>query len=164
MIIKDSMVLIHLAKITVLESCCTFFKKVIIPPEVYTEIIQGESKGYIDVQIIKNLIDNKKIQINKINNKKLIKKANEFNIFKGEAEALALYWQENADFLATDDDNVRKKKMLLNIKIIGTPVILYKLFKEKIINKEKYVISLNKLRKIGWFSNAIIDKLLMEVK
>lgn len=164
MIIKDSMVLIHLAKITVLENSCTYFKRVVIAPEVYGEILAGKNKGYIDAEIIKKLVDTKKIQIKEVKNKNLMHRANEFNISGGEAESLALYWQENADFIATDDDNVRKKKMLLDLKIIGTPIILFKLFKEKIIKKEKYIQSLNSLRKIGWFSNNVIDKLLMEVK
>lgn len=158
------MVLIHLAKITLLESSCDCFKKVIIPKGVYEEIIKGEEKGFVDVQIIKDLIKRKKIKIIKIENKMLINKANSFNIYKGEAEAIALYWQENADFLATDDDNVRKKKIILNINLIGTPVIILKLFKENLIDYDKFINSINKLRKIGWFSNAILDKLIMEVE
>jgi len=59
---------------------------------------------------------------------------------------------------------VRKKSIVLNIKIIGTPVIILKLYKEKIIEKEKFIDSITKLKKIGWFSNAIIDKVLMEGK
>lgn len=51
----------------------------------------------------------------------MIAKANAFNIQRGEAEAVALYWQEEADLLATDDDNVRRKKDALRIKTIGTP-------------------------------------------
>jgi predicted nucleic acid-binding protein len=72
--------------------------------------------------------------------------------------------KEKADFLATDDDNVRKKGEILNIKIIGTPAIIYKLFKEKIIGKDKLNSSINKLRKIGWFNNSVLDKILMEAK
>ena len=56
------------------------------------------------------------------------------------------------------------KSTILNIKMIGTPSIILKLYKEKIIEKDKTINSLNELKKIGWFSNAIIDKILMEVK
>lgn len=66
--------------------------------------------------------------------------------------------------IATDDDNVRKKKNLLNIKVIGTPVIVLKLFKNKIIDKNKIEQCVSELRKIGWFSNIVLDKILMEVK
>jgi predicted nucleic acid-binding protein len=92
----------------------------------------------------------------------LLEKANEYNIQKGEAEAVALYWQENANHLATDDDNVRKKQTILNLTIIETPAIIMKLYKEQKITKEKYLNSTNELKKIGWFSNQVIDKMKME--
>ena len=125
-IVKDAMVLIHLAKLSILEKSCDYFKNIIIPNLVYEEINKYED--YPDANIINSLIKSKKISIKNIKNINLIKKANEFNIQYGEAEALALYWQENADLLATDDDNVRKKKELLNIKLIGTPVIILILY------------------------------------
>jgi len=162
-IVKDAMVVIHLAKISLLENSCDFFKKVIIPEKVYTEIMVGKEKGYNDAMITYELINKNKIIVKKIKNKKLLKKANEFGIQRGEAEAVALYWQENAELLATDDDNVREKKTILNLKLIGTPIIILKLYREKIISKEKFISSVNQLRKMGWFSNVVIDKILMEV-
>ena len=158
------MVLIHLAKITLLEKSCEYFGKVIISKKVYEEVIVCKEKTYPDIKIVEELVRMKKIQIIEADEKKYLKLAEEFNIQGGEKEALALYWQEKADYLATDDDNVRKKSTLLNIKIIGTPVIILKLYKEKIIQKEKFAECLNKLKKIGWFSSSIIDKLLMEEK
>jgi len=163
MIVKDSMILIHLAKLTLLESSCRYFKEVVIPRKVFDEILEGKERGFADAKIIEDIINMKKIQVLEIKNKNLIERANQFNIQRGEAEALALYWQEEADYLATDDDNVRKKSFLLNIKIIGTPAIILKLYKERIISKDKTIDSLDRLRKIGWFSNIIIDKILMEV-
>ena len=41
MIVKDSMVLIHLAKLTVLEKSCNYFKNVTIPDLVLKEIKKG---------------------------------------------------------------------------------------------------------------------------
>ena len=163
-IIKDAMVLIHLAKLSILEKSCDYFKRTLIPELVFQEIVKGEEKGFPDVQIALNLIKSKKIIIKKINDKSLMKKANQFNIQGGEAEVVALYWQEKADLIGTDDDNVRKKKTLLNIKTIGTPAIILKLHKNKIIDKSKIEQCISELRKIGWFSNAVLDKILMEVK
>lgn len=162
MIIKDSMVLIHLAKITLLEKSCDFFKNVIIPGKVYDEILSGMEKGYPDITIITDLIRAKKIAVKKVRNKSLIEKAREFNIQKGEGEAVALYWEKKANYLATDDDNVRKKSIMLNVKVIGTPAIILKLYSEKLIKKEKFEESLRELRKIGWFSNAVIDRIMSE--
>lgn len=160
-IVKDAMVLIHLAKLSILEKSCDYFKNVIIPNLVYEEI--NKYKDYPDANIINSLIKSKRISVKNIKNINLIKKANEFNIQHGEAEALALYWQENADLLATDDDNIRKKKELLNIKLIGTPAIILILYNKKIIDKDKASLSIETLRDIGWFSNALLDSIIMEV-
>jgi len=161
-VVKDSMVVIHLAKTTLLEKSCSYFKKVVISEMVCREILTGEEKSYPDVVIIKGLIKKGKIIVRKVKNKKLIRRVNEFNIQRGEAEAVALYWQEKADYLATDDDNVRKKSVLLNLRVIGTPAIVLNLYREGVIGGVKFEESLAELRKIGWFSDVVIDKTLME--
>ncbi len=159
-IVKDSMVLIHLAKITLLENSCDYFKKVFITEKIKEEIARG---NYPDSKIIGMLITKNKIKIKSIKNNTLIRKANEFNIQGAEAEAIALYWELKADFIATDDDNVRKKRDVLNLNVIGTPVIILKLYKEKKITKVKLEEAIQKLRKIGWFSNTVWDKINMEL-
>ncbi len=160
-IVKDAMVLIHLAKLSILEKSCEYFKDVLIPELVYEEI--NKYPDYDDTKIINSLIEKKKITKKQIKNISLIKKANELNINHGEAEAVSLYWQENADLLATDDDNVRKRAMILDIKIIGTLSIILSLYNKNKITKDKIISSLEKLKEIGWFNDFIIDNILMEV-
>ena len=162
MIIKDSMVVIHLAKVTLLEASCERFKPVVVPEEVHGEILRGKKKGYEDVGIIEALIAVGKLSVKRVRDKKLLKKAAEFNVQGGEGEALALYWQEKADYLASDDDNLRKKAALLNLRLIGTPAIILDLYQKKRIDRAKLEGSLQALRRIGWFSNAVLDKVLME--
>ncbi len=162
-VVKDSMVLINLAKITILEKSCDYFKKVIIPELVFNEVVTaGKKKGMNDAIIVENLVKNKKIEVKKIKNKDLIKTVNEFNIYEGEAEALALYKQEKANFLISDDDNLRKKKSIINAEIIGSLAVILKLRKNKKIDKKKFISSIDKMREIGWFSNSVIDKILIE--
>jgi len=163
MLVKDSMVIIHLAKITLLEKSCEYFKKVIIPQKVYEEIVAGKGK-FAEVRIIEEMINSKKIMLKTVKNTNLLKKTSEFNLQEGEAEAVALYWQEKAQYLATDDDNVRGKKELLDLNLIGTPAIILKLFKDKKIDAKKAKQSAEKLRKIGWFSSEVIDRIIMEVE
>jgi len=107
LLIKDTMVLIHLAKTTTLEESCNYFQEVIIPEKVKQEVIKEE---HPETTIIKELISNNKIKVKTINNKDYYKRANELNIFRGEAEVVALAWEMSADAIATDDDNVRKKR------------------------------------------------------
>ena len=161
MIIKDSMVLIHLAKLTLLEKSCNYFKDVKIARIVCEEVVKMV-EGHSETKVIKELVEKNKIKVRNIQDRRFMEKANEYNIQRGEAESVALYWQEKANLLATDDDNVRKKRVLLNLNIIGTPVIILKLYSENFINKEKFKESITELKRIGWFSNAVLDKILME--
>ena len=162
MIVKDTMVVIHLAKITLLERSCEYFKPVVIPEGVHEEILEGKARGYEDVQVIEALINAGKLGVRRVRSKTLLKRAEAFNVQRGEAEALALYWQEHADYLASDDDNVRKKSVLLNLRLIGTPALILKLYKAHRIDGDKLHDSLQVLRKIGWFSQAVIDRILSE--
>ncbi len=161
LLIKDTSVVIHLAKTTLLETSCNYFGNVHIPQLVIEEIRKQESE---DREIIEELIKKKRIVVSSVKNKLWLKKAYQFNIQGGEAETLALYWETKADLLATDDYNVRKKKNILKIEMIGTPGIMMKLYKEKMIRREKYNEAIQKLKKIGWFSNTILDKLTMEAE
>lgn len=162
MIVNDAMVVIHLAKITLLEASCRHFKPMVIPEAVQQEILAGKKKGYEDVAIIEELLKAETLGVKHVKNTKLLKRAEAFNVQRGEAEAVALYWQEHADYLASDDDNLRKKSTLLNIQLIGTPAIILTLYRKKLISKDKLIGSLQVLRKIGWFSNAVIDTIVME--
>ena len=162
MIVKDAMVVIHLAKITMLEKSCSFFGETYITKSVHNEIKMGTEKEYGDVLIIEDLIKKGKIIVMDVGGQTKPSPVAQFNIQGAEADAVNLYHNLKADFLATDDDNVRKKSDLLNLKVVGTLGILLKLYRERIISREKFEDCLKTLRKIGWFSNAIVDRLQME--
>ncbi len=161
--IKDAMVLIHLAKITLLEKSCDYFKNVLIPPAIFEETVTaGKKTGLPDAFVIEKIIENKKIIVREIKDKNLLNFSYNYNIHGGEAEAVALYTQEKADYLVSDDDNVRRKKELIEANIIGSLAVLLRLRETKMITKEKFIEALEKLREIGWFSPVLLDKVLLE--
>lgn len=164
LVVKDSMILIHLAKTSVLENSCKFFEEVIIPRKVWKETVEiGKMRKYPDAALIKELIEKDRIDVVDVEEKELIDRARKFNIQGGEAEAVALYWEKDADILAMDDDNVRSKAALLNLNLVGTLPILVKMFRADRISKEKVARSLDILQDIGWFSTAVLDKTRVEV-
>lgn len=163
LIVKDSMVLIHLAHTGTLEAACKAFRKVLIPESVYQEVNAGKESHGEDVGMVEQLVRSGSITISKAR-KDLIAKANAFNIQRGEAEAVALYWQEGADLLATDDDNVRRKKDALRIKTIGTPAILIRMVRDRFIEQETYLNAVRHLRKTAWFSSIVYDTMNAEVE
>ncbi len=162
MLVSDAMVVIHLAKLTLLQTSCEQFKPVVVPEAVHRELLAGKAKGSADVGVIEELFNAGTLRVKRVRNATLLKRAGAFNVQRGEAEALALYWQEEADYLASDDDTLRKRRTLLNVQLIGTPAIILALYRKNLLNKGKLAASLQALRKIGWFSNTVIDKILME--
>src|SRR3989344_6196099 len=139
-VVKDSMVLINLAKTTILEISCDYLKKVMIERGVFEEtVIVGKKKGMEDAKLIEILVKNKKIEVKQVKDKNLLKMANEFNIYRGEAESLAIYNQEEANLLISDDYNLRKKKELVKAKIIGSLAVILKLKLANKINKNKFI-------------------------
>ena len=68
------MVIIHLAKLSILEKSCNHFKQVLIPQEVYQEVLRGKEKLFPETSIIAELIKNKKILVKRIKEGKLVKK------------------------------------------------------------------------------------------
>ncbi len=157
------MVLIHLAKLSLLETCCDLFSEILVPTEVKKEVVdKGRERGFPDAVIIDEIINKGKISVKDVQDRGLVERANQFNIQRGEAEAVALYWEMKADFLATDDDNVRKKKTILDLKLIGTLPIILKLFRADRIDKDKFERSLIELGKIGWFSSGVLDRIALE--
>lgn len=163
LVVKDAMVLIHLTKISLLKDTSEFLKEVIVPEKVKIETVDaGKKENYSDAILIEETIEQDYIEVLKVNEEELIERANKFNIYGGEAEAVALYWEKEADFIATDDDNVRKKEQLLDLRIIGTPAILLRLYESNKIKDTKLESSLYELKEIGWFSNSVLDKIRME--
>jgi len=163
MMVKDAMVLIHLAKLTLLEKNCEAFGKVMIPELVYKEAVGKKGKGTEDSLLIESLIRKGRIEVKKAR-ESLVKRLAEMNIQGGEAESIALYWEAEADFIASDDSNVIRKRDILGISLIGTPAIVLHLYRQNLIDREKVRMSVRRLREIGWFSGTVLDKILLEAE
>ena len=162
MIVMETMVVIHLAKMSLLEKSCTYFGEVLIPQSVRDEVLVGKERGYADASLVDSLVSTKNLVVKRVRDRRLLQRAKELNIQRGEAEAVALYWQQQATYLASDDDSVRKKRVVLDLQLIGTPAIVLKLYQERVIDKQKLRDSLTELRTIGWLSSAVIDRILLE--
>lgn len=160
LVIKDSMILIHLAKMQILTDSCRHFGKVMIPTKVYEEtVVNGKEKGHPDALIIERTITSDLIKIKEIKNKKKVDELKIFGLHLGEAEAVVLYFQEQAQFLATDDDTCRRNRIILEINIIGSPAIVLTLLRKGVITKQKAMDCVYALETIGWFGIEIINEM-----
>ncbi len=150
LVVKDSMILIHLAKMQILADSCRHFGEVVIPTKVYEEaVVAGNEKGHPDALIIETTISSDLIKIKGVEDKKKVNDLKIFGLHLGEAEAVVLYFQEQAHFLATDDDTCRKNRIILGINIISSPAIVLTLFRNCVIAKRKALDCVYALEAIG---------------
>lgn len=163
--VKDSMILIHLAKMQILTDSCRYFGNVIIPKKVYEEaVVKGKDKQHPDALIIEKAILNNIINIKEVKDKKKVSDLKIFGLHLGEAEAVALYFQEQAQFLATDDDACRRNRIILGINIIGSPAIVITLLRNGSITTRKALDCVSALETIGWFDVEVINEMKRQIE
>lgn len=159
------MVLIHLAKMALLGTSCQVFGPIKVPPRVRDEVLAGKEKGYPDAVVVERHLDEGDLHVVDLAPaaQEDLDELDKLSVRGGEAHAIALCWQEGIDRLATDDDNVRSKQEILGVQCVGTPAILLGLHKRGAIGHEKVDRGLDVLERVGWFSQAVLDKVRMEV-
>jgi len=138
LIIKDSIVLIHLAVEGVLKEACIMFGQVMIPNAVHKEAVEkGIEANHADAFIIQKLEKEKYIQVVAVTHKMLMDELENYGLKGGELEVVTLYIQEKADLIASNDDKVRKLRLILNLNLISSPEIVFLLTKNAIITKNR---------------------------
>jgi len=164
LVVKDSMVLIHLAIGGVLKEACIMFGQVIIPSTVHTEVVErGIQRQHSDAFVVQKLEKEGYIQVVKVTDNKLMDELKHYGLKGGELEAVTLYIQEQADLIASNDDKVRKLRLILSLDLISSLEIIFVMAKNRAIPKNRAVDCINEIKKTGWFSKNIIDSILAEV-
>lgn len=165
LIVKDSMILNHLAKMQILTDSCRHFGNVLISTKVYEEtVINGKKNGHPDSFIIEQAVTDDLIKIKEVKNKKSVDDLRIFGLHLGEAESIAFYFQEKAQFLATDDDTCRKNRIIRGINIIGSSAIVIMLFRNALIPRNKALDCISSLETIGWFDIEVINEMKQQIK
>ena len=160
----DSCSIILLAKAGVLEEFADECK-LFITEDVYKEVLDGKDKKFADALLAERLVKEKKIDIIKNLNKKLVKKLmQDFNLGIGEAGTLSIGINKECEIVATDNKQGRKACIVNRLKLIGSIDIIVALHKLKRINKNNAISGLNRLREFGWFHNYLIDNALEDIK
>ena len=158
MLVIDSSSLISLAKVGLLDLSLSSLKETpMIPPEVYNESVLR--KETVDSLLIQTRIQDKKIIIKKVPERSLYNKlAYDFNLGKGEAEAIALCVL-NQGILMTDDKKAINTCRALKVPFITVANVLITLHKKKKINREEAYDLLDKLQKYKRYSREVTEKI-----
>ena len=160
----DSCSIILLAKAAVLETLADNYD-LAITNKVYKEILDGKNKKFIDALLTERLVKEGAIKIKKVENDKLVKKLiRDFNFGIGEAETLVLILGKQCEVIGTDNKQGRKSAMIYDLKLVGSIDLVMSLYILKLIDKDKAITALKKLKEFGWFQDYLIDNALGEVK
>ncbi len=158
MLIADSSSLILLAKIGIIDiAIAKIRKKLAIPEQVYAECTA--KKELFDAQLIEERVKNGLIEKKHILNASLCEKIfKDFNLGKGEAEAIALCIELKAG-LITDDKKAINACKVLKIKFATVPRLAVGFYKKNYIAKNQIDLIISELQSIGRYSNQIIQKM-----
>lgn len=151
-IVFDSLTAILLAKIQLL-STVTKELKIIFTESVKEETIK--KKDNLDSKLITKLIIENKIKVIKTKRSQVNKLAKEFNIERGEAEALELA-NKKKSLLATDDGPSIKVCKILNIKFTTAIHFLVQFYEKGLLDKKIALEKLKSLEKYGGYDYEII--------
>ncbi len=149
-VVSNTGPLIHLREIC-LTKALDIFDRVIIPPEVRSEIKDDEFSDYL-----------KKIKIINLDSKwKDIANAlmNQFSLDLGEAEAIALALQERVNYFLTDDLDARTVANIYNLEVHGTIGIVLRAFKENLLKKNE---AIGKIKELYEKSSLFITRDIVE--
>jgi predicted nucleic acid-binding protein len=162
--VSNSGPLIHLTLAGLLDYVFELFDLIIIPPQVYDEIIvKGKEQGHSDAYILERAIKNEKIKV------RTVKKSNDMissiKLHEAEINAILLAIQSNTDTIFLDDEEARIYARKLGIRVSGTLGILIRLFKYKLFGKSEALQYLKKVNEIMYLSSDVycyVEKIIEE--
>lgn len=159
-IIFDSSSLILLAKIEIIQTV-TEDTQLIIPERVR---IESTKKKFLDGKLILSLIEKNNIKVIRVKKQNTINKlCKDFNIHRGEAEALALAISKNAPLTVDDLPTINACK-ILNHSFLTAIHFLIDITKRGKLDKEISFVKLEKLSMYGRYKKRIIDDAIIKLR
>jgi predicted nucleic acid-binding protein len=152
--VSDSSPLIWLSKIGILPLLKTLYTEVIIPEEVYKEVVtNGLREGFSDALVIKECINQGWIKVKELDesdsNLCNMITENAPEIHKGETEAILLAHSNNMSLLM-DDSCGRALAETWGVKVQGTLYVILKSLREAIIDKDEAKEAVSRMIKKGF--------------
>jgi len=157
--------LVYLAKLGKLNLLKDLFKEVLIPYEVYVEVVvKGKKDFALEAGLIEEALKEGWIKKQKIKaEKKLLKFA--FELDKGETEVIQLARNSKADLVLIDDASARTIAESFGLNVKGTVFVLLKAYSKKLLSLKEAKELLNRLIFAGFrLSPELYAKILQEIE
>ncbi len=160
LIVLDSMALIHLAKVSVLEGICLQFE-VVIPQAVFGEAISEGLGKHADAALSNQLVKEGKIKVVPAKN---VEKFGDYGLGGGEAECISValeYSKRGITCIMVSNDLVAEDAAkILGINWVFVPLFIAVLSRKKKLQKEKAKTAITSLENAGWYSHTVIENAL----
>ena len=158
MLVFDSSTLILIAKIEIMD---LFLEdvgmEVAIPAAVEAECWGG--KKTLDALMIRKALDESRIIVRKVRSRKVIAQMEEdFNLGRGESEAIALALQERARLVGIDDKNGINACKLAGIPFTTAVGIVVRSRQKGLVDLNNALMKLSALARWGRYRDSIIEE------
>lgn len=165
MIISNASPLMYLSKLNKLNLLRGLFKEIIIPKEVYNEVVtRGKEAGFLDAYKVEKAIEEGWL---KIKEAKIEDELEEFapEIDMGEIAVICLSKKLKPSLVLIDDASARTIAESQGFNVKGTVYVLIKAYKNNLITKKEAKNLINHLVIIGFrISHEFYIQLLEELE
>lgn len=156
MIVFDSSTLILLARTDLMERFISAVNEVIVVPKA-VEKESCEEKGSVDAFSIRSAIHENRIRVISLKKTRPYEKfCKDFDLGRGETEAIFLAYAEKARLLATDDKRAIHACRLLKIPYTTAIGILLRLHRRGLLEKDEAHLKLDALERYGRYKREIL--------
>ena len=156
-VVLDSMALIHLAKVSILEEIASKLE-VVVPQAVFREAVLDGIGKHADAAVSNGLVKAGRVSVRKVRG---AEKLEDFGLAGGEAECVALCLglrrANRSCLLVSNDLTVEETAKVLGVNWSFVPLFLAVLGKKKKISREKARKAIISLEEIGWYSHRVIE-------
>jgi len=153
-VISDSTPLIWLSKIGKISLLHKLYNQVIIPSEVYNEVVLiGLKQGFSDAYVVKDCIENGWIKVQNLDTEQtkrsqmILKHAKELHL--GEIQAIILAQTQNT-LLLIDESSGRAFAETWGLKVHGTIYVILQCLRKSILTKKEAIMTIHNLVEKGF--------------
>jgi len=147
-VVSNSSPLIYLTELGKLELLRKMFGEVIIPEEVFNEVVvRGKEEGFPDAKVIEKAVERGWLKVRKAQ-RRLEEDAPELD--RGEVEVISLAREIGAGLVLMDDASGRSVSEALGLNTKGTVYVLLKAHRKSLLTKEETRALLARLIQVGF--------------
>jgi predicted nucleic acid-binding protein len=165
-VVSNAGPLIGLAKLGRLAVLGQLYDRVLIPQEVYQEVvINGMRLGAPDADVVQFFIDQGQIQVRPIE----VASDNPlfaYGIDAGEIEAIALAQREAAEWVLIDNAHARRAARAVGLTCKGTVGVLLQAFRHRYITFSDFELLMREIKRqpMLWISDRLCDAALEQAR